>query len=405
MNADTSEPPKPGIGRRAALQGLAVLGGAVAAQAAEVELPFANGARPMVAFPQKRPLILQTARPPQLETPFAVFDESLLTPNDAFYVRYHLAGLPDRLDPDRFTLSVGGKVERPLSLSLAEIKALPRSEIVAVNQCSGNSRGLFSPRVAGGQWANGAMGNARWSGVALKTVLDRAGVQAGAVQIAFDGMDEPVMETTPDFVKALEIDHARDGEVMLAFAMNGADLPFLNGFPLRLVVPGFYGTYWVKHLNRITVLDKPLGNFWMATAYRIPDNDCACIEPGTKPAKTRPIGRYDVRSFITSVADGGTLPAGREVELRGIAFDGGSGIRSVEVSTDGGTSWNAAQLGEDLGKYSFRGWKVMVRLAPGDTALSVRATANSGETQPASPRWNPAGYMRNVIEAVRVRAA
>lgn len=398
--------PLAGLGRRLLLQGGAALGAVGVARANEVELPFGNGERPLATFPQKRPLILQTTRPPQLETPFAVFDEALLTPNDAFYVRYHLAGLPfDRLDPDRFALAVEGKVDRPLSLSLAELKALPGAEVVAVNQCSGNSRGLFSPRVAGGQWANGAMGNARWTGVPLKTVLDRAGVQAGAVQVAFDGMDEPVLETTPDFVKALELDHARDGEVLLAWAMNGADLPLLNGYPLRLVVPGWYATYWVKHLNRITVLEKPFDGFWMKTAYRIPDNDCACIEPGTKPAKTRPIGRYDVRSFITSVADGASLPAGRDIALRGIAFDGGSGIRSVEVSTDDGASWRGATLGDDLGKYSFRGWQTTVRLAPGAHALKVRATANSGEVQPDQPRWNPAGYMRNVIETTRVQAA
>jgi sulfite dehydrogenase len=395
-----------GLGRRLVLQGIAALGTAGSAWGQEVALPFINGGRPLAIYPQKRPLIRQTTRPPQLETPFAVFDEGLLTPNDAFYVRYHLSGLPfGQLDPDRFTLSVTGNVDRTLSLSLAEIKALPGTEFVAVNQCSGNSRGFFEPRVPGGQWANGAMGNARWVGVALKTVLDRAGVQAGSVQVAFDGMDEPVTIATPDFVKTLDIDHARDGEVMLAWAMNGADLPVLNGYPLRLVVPGYYATYWVKHLNHITVLDKPLGNFWMATAYRIPDNACACIDPGTKPAKTRPIGRYDVRSFITSVADNANLPAGRDVELRGIAFDGGSGIRSVEVSTDHGASWGAAALGEDLGKYSFRGWKTMVQLSPGKHTLKVRATANSGETQPTEPRWNPGGYMRNVVEAVTVEAA
>jgi hypothetical protein len=186
--------------------------------------------------------------------------------------------------------------------------------------------------------------------------------------------------------------------------MNGDDLPLLNGFPLRLVVPGFYGTYWVKHVNRITVLDQPLGNFWMKTAYRIPDNNCACFEPGAKPDKTRPIGRLDVRSFITSVAEGATLPAERDIDLRGIAFDGGSGIRAVEVSINDGTTWSPASLGDDLGKYSFRGWRSTVRLAPGNHALQVRATANSGEIQPAKPRWNPAGYMRNVIETTKVQA-
>lgn len=383
----------------------AALGMVGRAAAESIVLPFEDGERPLVQYPGKRKLIRLTSRPPQLETPFAVFDEGLLTPNDAFFVRYHLADIPfDRLDAATFTLAVKGAVERPLTLSLREVQALGSTELVAVNQCSGNGRGFFKPRVAGGQAGNGLMGNARWTGVALKTVLDRAGVQAGAVQVRFDGMDGPVLPTTPDFAKALDIDHARDGEVMLAWAMNGTDLPVLNGYPLRLVVPGWYGTYWVKHVNEITVLDHPLDNFWMRAAYRIPDNDCACTEPGTAPAKTRPISRYDVRSFITSVANNAEAPAGRSLILRGIAFDGGSGIKTVEVSTDDGATWGMARLGNDLGRFAFRGWELPVELAAGTHALRVRATANSGETQPATPRWNPAGYMRNVIETVTVHA-
>jgi sulfite dehydrogenase (cytochrome) subunit A len=206
-------------------------------------------------------MIGQTSRPPQLETPFAVFNDGPLTPNNAFFVRYHLADIPYDLDPDKFTLEIKGKVDKPLKLSLKDIKKLKATEIVAVNQCSGNSRGFSNPRVAGGQLGNGAMGCARWRGVALKTLLDTAGVQAGAKQVTFNGMDGPVSDKTPDFVKALDIDHARDGEVMLAYGMNGEDLPFLNGFPLRLVVPGYYGTYWVKHLNDITVVDSVFAGF------------------------------------------------------------------------------------------------------------------------------------------------
>ncbi len=217
-----------------------------------MRLPFANGERPLMRYPQKRLLIVQTQRPPQLETPFSVFDEGPLTPNDAFFVRYHLSGVPLEIDPDTFRLDIKGKVKKPLSLSLDELKRLPAMEIVAVNQCSGNSRGFVEPRVAGGQLGNGAMGNARWRGVALKTVLDLAGVEPSARQATFQGLDRPALDATPAFVKALDIDHARDGEVMLAYEMNGADLPLLNGFPLRLVVPGWYGTYWVKHLNDIT---------------------------------------------------------------------------------------------------------------------------------------------------------
>jgi DMSO/TMAO reductase YedYZ molybdopterin-dependent catalytic subunit len=369
-----------------------------------VTLPFDNGARPLVKYPQKRPMIGQTSRPPQLETPFQIFDGGPITPNDAFYVRYHLADIPLQIDPDKFTLEIKGKVDHPLKLSLNEIKKLKAVELVAVNQCSGNSRGFFDPRVAGGQLGNGAMGNARWRGVPLKAVLDMAGVQAGAKQVTFNGMDGPVLDKTPDFVKALDIDHANDGEVMLAYGMNGEDLPVLNGFPLRLVVPGYYGTYWVKHLNEITVIDNVFDGFWMKSAYRIPDTPCSCVEPGTAPKATIPINRYDVRSFITSVADGAKLKAG-STTLKGIAFDGGKGIKEVAVSIDGGNTWVPAELGEDLGKYSFRAWKLPVKLAAGSHELKVRATNNAGDTQPAEPRWNPAGYMRNVVETVRVTAA
>jgi DMSO/TMAO reductase YedYZ molybdopterin-dependent catalytic subunit len=371
----------------------------------EVKLPFGNGERPLVAYPGKRPLLQMTARPPQLETPFSVFDEGAITPNDAFFVRYHLADIPTEIDPDAFRLSVGGHVERPVSLSLADLKALPsRTEIVAVNQCSGNSRGFFEPRIAGGQLANGAMGCARWTGVPLKAVLDRAGVKAGAVEVAFEGLDGPVIPETPDFAKSLKLDHAGDGQVMLAWAMNGEDLPWLNGFPLRLVVPGYYGTYWVKHLNAVTVLDHPFEGFWMKTAYRIPDNACACTEPGKPAGATVPIGRFNVRSFLTNLTDGVQVKAG-PVPLRGIAFDGGSGIRAVEVSTDDGATWAQAVLGQDLGRYAFRTWTLDVDLPAGTHGIRVRATANDGSTQPMEPRWNQAGYMRNVVETTRVTAA
>lgn len=373
--------------------------------AAPSSLPFSNGERPLVQYPQKRPMIRLTERPPQLEAPFSVFDEGPITPNDAFFVRYHLASIPLEIDPDAFRLEIDGKVNKPLSLSLHELKAMPATEIVAVNQCSGNSRGFFNPRVAGGQLGNGAMGNARWKGVPLKTILDKAGVRRDARQVTFNGMDGPVTDKTPDFIKALDIDHARDSDVMLAYSMNGTDLPVLNGFPLRLVVPGYYGTYWVKHLNEITVIDNVFDGFWMKTAYRIPDNECNCVEPGTAPKATIPINRFKVRSFITNVADGAKLKAGAQTTLKGIAFDGGKGIKAVAVSTDGGKTWLQAKLGTDLGKYSFREWQMPVRLAAGEHELKVRATSNGGEVQPMEPLWNGAGYLRNVVETVRIKAA
>jgi len=390
-----------GAGLAALLGGL---GGTSALAGDVVTLPFANGERPLVKYPQKRPMIGLTSRPPQLETPFAVFNDGPITPNNAFFVRYHLAGLPYDLDPDKFTLEIRGKVDKPLKLSLKDIRKMKATEIVAVNQCSGNSRGFFEPRVAGGQLGNGAMGNARWRGVSLKSVLEMAGVQAGARQVTFGGMDGPIVDKTPDFVKALDLDHAMNGEVMLAYGMNGEDLPFLNGFPLRLIVPGYYGTYWVKHLNEITVIDSVFDGFWMKSAYRIPDTPNNAVEPGTTPKATIPINRFTVRSFITSIADGARLKTG-STTLRGIAFDGGAGIKEVAVSTDGGRTWINAKLGKDLGKYSFREWKLPVKLAAGAYELKVRATSNSGETQPDAPRWNPAGYLRNVIETVRVAVA
>jgi len=359
-----------------------------------------------VAFPQKRPMIVLTSRPPQLETPFSVFGESVLTPNDAFFVRYHWSAIPTSIDPQSYRLKIGGHVNTPLELSLAELKQIGDAvEIVAVNQCSGNSRGHFAPRANGGQLSNGAMGNARWTGVPLKKVLERAGIKAGAVQVAFNGLDTPPAGDGPDFVKSLNIDHALDGEVMLAWQMNGEDLPMLNGYPLRLVVPGYYGTYWIKHLSDITVLDKPFDGFWVASAYRIADNACACVTPGTTPAKTVPINRFNVRSFITSHQDGARLKAGKQVVVKGIAFDGGYGITEVAFSADGGKSWQAATLGKDLGKYSFREWGASFKPGKGEHTLMVRAVNRIGQSQPSTALWNAAGYMRNVVETTRVIAA
>jgi len=374
---------------------------------ASVSLPFGNGERPLVKYPQKRPLIRLTTRPPQLETPFAVFDEGAITSNDAFFVRYHLANAPPlSVDLDTYRIAIKGRVKSPLMLSVEHLRRqFDPVEVIAVNQCSGNSRGFFDPRVNGGQLANGAMGNARWRGVRLRDVLNRAGVMAGTRQTTFDGLDEPALETTPDFVKALDIDHALDGEVLLAYAMNGEDLPMLNGYPVRLVVPGYYGTYWVKHLSEINVVEEPFNGFWMSGTYRIPDNPCACVPPGTAPAKTTPINRLNVRSFITNLSSGATIKADRDVVVRGIAFDGGYGIREVEVSDDGGRVWRQVNLGQDLGKYSFREWNTTLRLKPGQYDLKVRAVNQIGQSQPLEPLWNPMGYMRNVVETVRVTAA
>ncbi len=420
MSEHRNEPPGKARTRRAFLQ----LGGAIgagamlgslpgrllAATASEpvetVNLPFANGLRQMAKFPQKRPLILLTSRPPQLETPFKVFNEGIFTPNDAFFVRYHWSAIPTSIDPQTYRLNIKGKVATPLSLSLDDIKALGPVELAAAHQCSGNSRGFLEPRVNGGELANGAMGNAKWTGVPLSKVLEKAGLQKDAVQVTFNGLDHPPVGDGPDFIKALDIDHAMDGEVMLAWAMNGEDLPMLNGYPLRLIVPGYYGTYWVKHLSDIEVIDNVLANFWMAKAYRAPDNACGCVAPGGKMTKSHPIGRFTIRSFITSVVNGDTIPASKATLLRGFAFDGGYGITDVDVSADGGQSWQRAKLGEDHGKYSFREWTLPFTPAKaGELTLQVRAVNRIGQSQPTDPLWNPSGYMRNVVETTRLIAA
>jgi DMSO/TMAO reductase YedYZ molybdopterin-dependent catalytic subunit len=364
-----------------------------------------NGKRRLLAYPEKRPLIVLTSRPPQLETPFEIFNEGIVTPNDAFFVRYHNAGLPTTIDGDKHVIKIGGSaVNKPFELSMAELRSQFKPvEFMAVNQCSGNSRGLFNPRVTGGQLANGAMGNALWLGVPLKDVLARAQLKDSARQVTFNGLDNPV-GAGGDFVKALDVAHAMDGEVMLAYQMNGSDIPFLNGFPVKLIVPGYYGTYWVKHLSEIEVIDQTYDGFWMKPAYRIPDNDCACVEPGTAPAATRPIGRFNVRSFITSVQDGAQLRAGQLASVRGIAFDGGQGIREVAYSVDGGQNWRAAKLSADVGRYSFREFTFGFIPDKGQHDLRVRAWNRSGQSQPMEALWQPAGYMRNVVESVKVSA-
>jgi len=388
--------------------GLALVSGSAWADTT-VELPLPAGPRERAvttAFPQKATMILQRTRPPLLETPFEVFDRGVFTPNDQFYVRWHWAVIPTEIDVTSFRLSVSGHVDKPLSLTLNEIvEGLPRVELAAVNQCSGNSRGFSQPSVAGAQWANGAMGNAKWMGVRLKDVLDRAGVKPGAVQVRFAGLDQPVVDGAPKFMKSLALDHARDGEMMIAYAMNGEQLPLLNGFPLRLVVPGWYSTYWVKMLDRIEVLATPDENFWTKNAYLIPDTPGADMTPGQAGVKMVPINRMVPRSFVTNLKDGAAIKAGTATALRGIAFGGSSGVKAVDISLDNGASWRPTTLGSDEGKYSFRQWQTDIAPSAGAVTVMVRCTNSDGLAQPTTMNWNPSGFMHNAIETIRLTAA
>jgi DMSO/TMAO reductase YedYZ molybdopterin-dependent catalytic subunit len=388
-----------------ALGAIPLLGGSGLWSLDAVETDPGIAGRPLVRYPEKTDLILLTSRPPQLETPKRYFTQAI-TPNEAFFVRYHIFPIPTNVDLATWRLKLGGVVDKPLELSMDDLKTkFEKVSVVAVNQCSGNGRSRFAPRVFGGQWGDGAMGNAEWTGARLRDILTAAGAKPGAVEVTFDGLDEPTTPSVPDFVKSLTMERIMDDpDVLVAYEMNGQPLPMLNGFPARLVVPGWYSTYWVKNLSEISVLDHPFDGFWMKTAYRIPDNPCGCVEPGSKPARTVPINRMNVKSVIASPADGTRARVGDTLTLEGVAFDGGYGITEVFVSTDGAGSWQAAELGRDLGRYSFREWCYKLKVArPGTLRLMARAVNRVGESQPTEPLWNPAGYLRNVVDQVDVQ--
>lgn len=353
------------------------------------------------AFPGKGAMIVQRSRPPLLETPMDVFDHGVFTPNDRFFVRWHWADIPTDVDAAKFRLSVTGG-RRPLAFSLPDLLKLPRISYAAVNQCSGNSRGFFEPRVPGAQWAHGAMGNALWEGVALKTLLEAAGVEPGTSAVRFGGLDKPLTDVDA-FEKSLALNHAMDGEVMVAFAMNGEQLPLLNGFPLRLIVPGWYSTYWVKALNHIALIDGPDEKYWMAKAYQIPATPGAHVPPGTATFPKRPISVMNARSWITNMQPGARLPYRPRLPVGGIAMGGDRGVKRVEVSVDGGASWQDATLGPDEGRYSFRRFASALPIRTrGPMTLMSRCTNSDGAVQPMAANWNPGGYMRNCVEACPV---
>ncbi len=361
----------------------------------------------LVALPGKVPLIKLTYRPPNYETPLKYFND-VLTPKDAFFVRFHLAVIPE-IDVATWKLSVrGDAVQSSAEYTLDELKSgFEHVEIVAVNQCSGNRRGLARPHVPGIQWGYGAMGNARWTGVRLKDVLDKAGVKGDAVEVGFDGADRALIGQTPDFVKSIPIWRALDENTLLAWDMNGEPLPHWNGFPLRLVVPGWTGTYWIKLLTSIEVRSKPLDKFWMTSAYRLPKGIFPVVRGFTSQATdtNTPITEIVTNSLITNLVDGAQVAAGQPLEVKGIAWDGGFGIDTVEVSVDGGQSWRPGALGEDLGRYSFRPWSYQFVPVAGAHVVMVKATNRLGQSQPREPIPNPAGYHHNPVQTIAIAAA
>jgi DMSO/TMAO reductase YedYZ molybdopterin-dependent catalytic subunit len=357
------------------------------------------------ALPGKKPLIKLAYRPPNYETPIEYF-RTPITPNDAFFVRYHLANIPEAddklIDAKTWKVEVGGEgAGGQASLSLDDLKAMPAAEVVAVNQCSGNRRGLFAPHVPGVEWGYGAMGCARWKGARLKDVLDKVGVKKEAIEIVLNGADGPAVDKTPDFIKSIPVWKAIEDTTLIAYEMNGAPLPHLNGAPARIIVPGWTGTYWMKHITSIKAVTKPDSNFWMNPAYRIPVGKFPVVARfiSQENATSTPITEMVVNSLITSHADGASVKAGT-VTVGGIAWDGGYGIRGVELSTDGGNNWMAATLGEDLGRYAFRPFSLGVPAKAGKVAVMARATNTIGQTQTTAIIANPAGYHHNVMHSV-----
>jgi DMSO/TMAO reductase YedYZ molybdopterin-dependent catalytic subunit len=359
----------------------------------------------MEALPGKKPLIRLSYRPPNYEAPLDYFRTSI-TPNDEFYIRYHLSDIPD-VDVNSYKIAVGGDgANGQTELTLDDLKKMPAVEIAAVNQCSGNRRGLSSPHVPGVQWGYGAMGCARWKGVRLKDVVNIVGLKPEAIEIAFNGADGPAFDKTPDFIKSLPVWKAMDESTLIAYEMNGAPLPHYNGFPARLIVPGWTGTYWMKHLISVTALTKPQGGFWMTPAYRIPLGLFPVVSRfiSQENATTTPISEMVVNSLMTSHADGANVKAGK-ITVSGLAWDGGYGITSVDVSTDGGKTWSAATLGEDLGRYAFRPWSFSLAAKRGKTTIMANAINKIGQTQTASLLFNGAGYNNNVMQSVTLNAS
>jgi DMSO/TMAO reductase YedYZ molybdopterin-dependent catalytic subunit len=392
-----------------ALGGLVLAGDGLISRIARAELPQgAIDAGVLDALPGKQPLIKRTYRPPNYEAPVAYFKD-VITPNDRFFVRWHLANIPT-IEVSAWRLSVGGDgVAQPFELTLDQLQRdFEPVELIAVCQCSGNRRGLSDPHVPGVEWGYGAMGNARWKGARLKDILARAGLKKETVEIAFNGADRATLDATPNFIKSIPTWRGLDENTLVAYEMNGAPLPHWNGFPARIVVPGWTATYWVKQVVSIRALTQPLASFWMNTAYRIPKGKFPLVDRfvSQESDTSTPITEMVVNSLITSLTEGQRFAAGAPVAVRGIAWDGGYGIRRVDVSTDEGRTWERAELGADSGRFSFRPWQfTYMPHAKGRVNVMARASNAQGATQTEELIFNAAGYHNNVIQKVGIEIA
>jgi len=396
--------------RRDFFKKAAVVAGAAAvgtntANAGVTQQPIDDRKVSPVAFPEKRPLIMYSDRPPLLETPREVFT-SVLTPNDQFFVRWHMPDIPTHIDPDTFTISVNGLVDKEMQISLNDLKTdFEQVEVTAVLQCGGNSRSAFKPIAGGIQWGSGAMGCAKWKGVRLRDVLDRAGLHKDAMWVGFNGSEKSAYYETPEFIRELELSEL-DDHVILAYEMNGEDLPYLNGYPLRLVIPGYYSDSWIKMLSNITVTNKYRKLFFMDVAYRVPDNETESETPEKRFPKTKPIKKMNVKSIIGYPTKESIITHKSHVVVRGVAWDSGHGIRDVMVSTDGGKTWGKALLDDGTqGRYGYRAFRYTFKPTQfGKVKIMSKAISKLGEEQPLAKdiKWNHGGYKYNGIDEVTV---
>jgi DMSO/TMAO reductase YedYZ molybdopterin-dependent catalytic subunit len=341
-------------------------------------------------------LIVHRAHPLNCETSIPALIGGVVMPNAHFYVRNHFH-VPS-LDESTWRLGVGGLVERPLSLSLEELTRMRSQTLVVTLECAGNGRSLLEPPVAGEPWDVGAVSTAEWTGVPLTEVLDRAGVKPAARDVLFRGADGGTVEGRREpihFERSLELDVARESEALLAYAMNGEPLPIQHGYPLRLVVPGWYAVASVKWLAEIQLIDRTFDGYFQADKYQYEWQRNGEVS-------RKPVTLQRVRSLITEPRAEEELEPG-ELLVRGVAWSGAAPIARVEVSLGDGP-WHEARLVGERGRHSWQWWELIARVdGPGTIALRARATDLAGHTQPNEPEWNRLGYGVNPVREVLVR--
>jgi DMSO/TMAO reductase YedYZ molybdopterin-dependent catalytic subunit len=345
-------------------------------------------------------LITREREPQNLEFPFGSLD-SYLTPNERFYVRCHFR-VPN-LDRAAYKLRVEGAVERPFEINLEELRKLEQRTVTATLECAGNSRVLLVPPVPGAQWEQGAVSNAEWTGVPLSALLDRAGAKTDAVDVVLEGADkgeprtEPKPPGTTTFFRSIPIAKARKPEVLIALAMNGKELPVSHGFPVRAIVPGYYGMSSVKWLTRIQVLAEPHQGYWQTTEYAYWDRS------GGTPVR-RPLRDMRIKSLIARPALHELVRAGASYRVFGAAWTGDADVNKVEVSVDGGKTWVDAPLTDKPVRFAWRRWEYDWRAPaqPGPHTLLSRATDSLGHTQPATHNRDTGNYAIHHVLPVEV---